>query len=309
LRRTVLAVLSSEDKQGPRRCFLAGRIWRWEMRSLFMVLTAAALLLLPVKLSSQREVGGLVEKVQDLNLTDDQEAKIMEIRKECTPEVQKAVRQLATTAKEEVEKIHALLTPDQREKLKTFREERTELRADRLPERIAHLKELDLTEAEKTKIEEIRNEFHPKFVAALEGLKGTLNPEQTTAREQGLKAGMKRKEVLATLKLTGEQKEKVEAVGKQLRPLVQDEMEKIRDVLSEGQKEKLDEFKTERREHVRDHMAYRIANFKELNLSDEQKSQIAEIRKEYRPRVHEAGNVLRGTVREELERVIAVMKQ
>jgi Spy/CpxP family protein refolding chaperone len=55
-------------------------------------------------------------------------------------------------------------------------------------------------------------------------------------------------------------------------------------------------------------MAHRIANLKDLNLTDEQKTKLMDIRKEYRPKVHEAGNKLRGTVREELEAIVAVMK-
>jgi Spy/CpxP family protein refolding chaperone len=278
------------------------------MRSLSTVLTVAVFMLLPVKLCAQGEAGRLAERMQDLNLTDDQESKIAEIRKECGPEVQKAMKELAAAVHEEVEKIHAVLTPDQKEKLKTLREERKEARAHRLAERLAHVKELDLTEAEKTKIEEINKEFQPRIVKTMEGLNGILSAEQKTAREEALKAGKKRKEVIVVLNLTADQKEKVEAVGKQLKTLVHEELEKIRDVLSEGQKEKLQDFKAERREHIRDHKAHRIAFFKDLNLTDEQKSQIAEIRKEYAPKVHEAGNKLRGTVREAVEKIIVVLK-
>jgi Spy/CpxP family protein refolding chaperone len=139
-------------------------------------------------------------------------------------------------------------------------------------------------------------------------LKGTLTAEQRKAREEGLKAGKRRRQILASLNLTDEQKEKVEAVGKEVRTLVRQELEKIRDVLTEGQKEKLQELTEERPERVRDRMAHRIANFKDLNLTDEQKSQIAEIRKEYRPRVQEAGTKLRAAVREELGRIVAVLK-
>jgi len=278
------------------------------MRSLITVLTVAMLMWLPAKLCAQGEAGGLVERIQDLNLTDDQETKIAEIRKECGPEIQKAMKELAAVVKEEVEKVHAVLTPEQKEKLTTLKEERKELRTDRLTGRIAHLKELGLSEAEMTKIEEINKEFQPKFVKTMEGLKDILTAEQKTAREEGLKTGKKRREVIASLKLTDEQKEKVETVGKQLRTLVHEEMEKIRDVLSEAQKEKLQEFKAERREHVRDRVAHRIANVKELNLTDEQKSKITEIRQEYRSKVHEAGNKLRGAVREEVEKIIAVIK-
>jgi Spy/CpxP family protein refolding chaperone len=278
------------------------------MRSLITVLTVAMLIWLPVNLCAQGEAGGLVERFQDLNLTDDQETKIAEIRKECGPEIQKAMKELATIAKEEVEKVHAVLTPEQKEKLATLKEERKEVRTDRLCGRIAHLKEMHLSEAEMAKIEGINKEFHPKLVKAMEGFEGILTAAQKTARQEGLKEGKKRREIIASFKLTDDQKEKVEAVGKQLRTLIQEEMEKIRDVLSEAQKEKLQEFKTERRENARDHVAHRIANLKELNLTDEQKTKISEIRQEYRSKVHEAGNTLRGAVREVVEKVIGVLK-
>jgi Spy/CpxP family protein refolding chaperone len=46
----------------------------------------------------------------------------------------------------------------------------------------------------------------------------------------------------------------------------------------------------------------------DLNLTDAQEAKIAEIRKEYRPKVQEAGNKLCGTVHEEVEKVLAVLK-
>jgi hypothetical protein len=79
-------------------------------------------------------------------------------------------------------------------------------------------------------------------------------------------------------------------------------------VLTETQKEKPQEFKGERRERVRDRMAHRIANLKDLDLTDDQKSKLAEIRKEYRPKVHEAGNKLRTAIREEVHKLIGVLK-
>jgi Spy/CpxP family protein refolding chaperone len=99
----------------------------------------------------------------------------------------------------------------------------------------------------------------------------------------------------------------METAGKEVRALVHDELEKMRDVLTEGQREKLVEFKDERREHVRDWKAHRIANLKELNLTEEQRTQIADIRKGFRPKVHEAGNKLRATVREEVDAMLAVL--
>ena len=50
------------------------------------------------------------------------------------------------------------------------------------------------------------------------------------------------------------------------------------------------------------------ARLQDLNLSDEQEAKIADIRKEYRPKVQEAGNKLRATAREEVEAIVAVLK-
>jgi len=100
----------------------------------------------------------------------------------------------------------------------------------------------------------------------------------------------------------------VQAAGKEVGTLVREEMEKVRDVLGDGQKEKLQDLKDERREGVRDRMAHAAANLKDLDLTDDQKAKLADIRKEYRPKVQEAGNKLRATVREEMDKILAVIK-
>ena len=105
-----------------------------------------------------------------------------------------------------------------------------------------------------------------------------------------------------------EQKEKLAAVAKDLRPVAREEMEKVRDVLSEGTKEQLADLREERKEQVRDRLAHRIANLQDLNLTDEQKTKIASIRQEYRPKVQEAGNKLRTSIRDEVEQIVAVIK-
>jgi Spy/CpxP family protein refolding chaperone len=269
----------------------------------FAILPAAA-----AREPVQKATGALAERIQDLNLTDEQEAQIATIRKEHKTKVQEAAKGLAALVKEEVEKVRGVLTPAQVTKLDAAKEERHEFKAERLAERIVHLEDLDLTDGEMTKFMEIRKEYRPKIEKAMTQLDGLLTDIQRKAREEGLKAGKKRKEILASLKLTDEQKATVETVGKELRTLVREELDKMRDVLSESQKEKIQEFKDERREHVRDHMAHRIMNFKDLNLTDDQKNQIMAIRKDFRPRVHEAGNRLRATVREEVEAIMAVLK-
>ena len=174
---------------------------------------------------------------------------------------------------------------------------------------VERIHDLNLTDEQEAKIADIRKEYQPKVQEAAKDLVTLVKEEVEKAREEGLKAGKRRREVIASLNLTNEQKEKVEAVAKEMATLVREEMEKIRDVLTEGQKEKLQEFQAERRERVRDRRAHRIANHRDLNLTDEQKSQIAEVRKEYRPKVHEAGNKLRPTIREEVEAILAVLKR
>jgi Spy/CpxP family protein refolding chaperone len=286
------------------------------MKTLSAVLTLAALV--AVFCATARTANGqaerkdvavvLFERIQDLNLTDAQEAKIADIRKQYRTKVQDEAKELNSLVKEEVDKIQAVLTPEQKEKVQAMKEERTERREDCLAHRVANIKDLDLTDAEMTKIGEIRQEFRPKIAKVMETLSGTLTDAQKKAREEALTAGKPRKEVLEAIKLTDQQKEKVQTVAKEVAALCREEMEKIRDVLSAEQKEKLTELKDEAKERVRDRRAHAIANFKDLKLTDDQKTKIADIRKEYRPKVHEAGNKLRGTIREELEQIVAVIK-
>jgi Spy/CpxP family protein refolding chaperone len=250
----------------------------------------------------------VVERIQDLNLTDAQENQIADIRKEYQPKVEAAAKDLATIVKEEVQKAEAVLTPEQKTKLEAFKEERKEQGIDGLAARIAHLHQLDLTDGEIAKIQKIRMEYRPKIEAAMKNLESLLSPEQKKAREDALKAGKKRREVVAVLNLNDDQQAKVETVAKEVGTLVREEMEKMRDVLSEEQQAQLSELKDERKDRIRDRKAERITNARELNLTDEQKTKLADIRKEYRPKVHEAGNKLRAVVREEVAAIVGVIK-
>jgi Spy/CpxP family protein refolding chaperone len=274
-----------------------------------MVVVAASLVCPGFIAADEPKAGeGLAERIQDLNLTDEQETKIADIMKESQPKVQEAAKELAEVVKQEEDKVRAVLTPEQTTKIQALKEERKEHRFEGLCERIAHLRHLDLTDAEKSQIDDIQKEYRPKMVKALEGLKGILTDEQRKAREDGLNAGKKRREILASLNLTADQKEKEAAVAKEVAEIAKQEMEKIRDVLTQEQQAKLPELKDERRDRVRDRWACRIANLMELNLAPEQKTQIADIRKEFRPKVHEAGNKLRGAARDEVEAVLVVIK-
>ena len=85
--------------------------------------------------------------IQDLNLTDAQEEKIADIRKESRPKIREAAKELDTLAKEEVEKLKAVLTEDQVKKVQEMKEEREDRREDCLAHSFMNLKELDLTES------------------------------------------------------------------------------------------------------------------------------------------------------------------
>jgi Spy/CpxP family protein refolding chaperone len=257
----------------------------------------------------QRTGEGLAERMQDMHLTDAQEAKVEGIVKEYRPKVEAAAKTLKTVVGEEVNKAEAVLTPEQRTKVQAHKEERREHRMGGLAARIAHLDQLDLTDAEEAKIESIRQSFRPKIEAALKNMEGLLTPEQKRTREEELKAGKKHREVVASLKLTPDQKAKVETACKEVGTLVREELEKVRDVLTEEQQAKLAELKDERHDRARDRMAARIANRTDLNLTADQKAKLADIRKEFRPKVHEAGNHLRAVVREEVGAVVAVLKE
>jgi Spy/CpxP family protein refolding chaperone len=261
------------------------------------------------KLYAQDALERLDQRIHHLHLTEDQEARIADIRKECGPKIQEAKKELETLGKEEVEKIHAALTPEQKTKLAALKEKRQEAREEGLAQRITNLKELDLTEAEKTKIESIQEQYRPKVKQALDSVRGILSEQQQKAREEALRSGKKLREVLGALNLKGEQKEKLEAVGKEVRSLVHEELEKIGDVLNDEQKEKLAGLKEERPDRIRDRWAARVMNFRDLNLTDEQRSAIRQIRQEFRPRIHEAGNKLRADIREEVRRIVDVLKR
>jgi len=278
------------------------------MRMVYRALAFSTAMLVYTQLAAQEARVLLVERFQELNLPDEQEAKITSIQNECRPKIQAAAQELAATTREEVDKVMAVLTPAQKEKASALRDERKEVRAEGLSEKIARLQELDLSDGEIAQIEAIRKETRPLFVKAMEGLRGTLTEDQRRTREQALQSGQKHREVLASLNLTDAQKEKVLGACRDCCAAVKEELEKFRDLLSTQQQAKVAELKDERKENVRDRMAHRIANLRELNLTEEQRAKIAEIRKEYRPRIQEAGNKVRGAVREEVQAIGAVLK-
>ena len=146
------------------------------MRTVSPVLTLLVSLWAIVPLAAQEVRAVLVERIQELNLTDEQEAKIAEIQKAARPKVEAAAKELAAVAKEEADKALAVLTPEQKEKAAAAKEDRKELRAEGVSERIARLQELDLSDAQIEQIQAIRKECRPELAKAVEGLARPLDP-------------------------------------------------------------------------------------------------------------------------------------
>jgi Spy/CpxP family protein refolding chaperone len=172
--------------------------------------------------------------IQDLNLTDEQEAQIAAIRKEYRPKIEESAKELKNLAKEEVDQIKSVFTQEQKPKIQAMIEEHKEFKEESLAQTVASLKELDLTEAEHAKIAEIRKEFRPKIDEAAKRLESLLNDTQKMARDEAVKSDKTRTQVLQSLNLTGAQKTELENVGKQLKDLVGNEVAKIQGVLTAG---------------------------------------------------------------------------
>src|SRR5579872_6116521 len=152
---------------------------------------------------------GITEGLVDLSLTEDQETKLADLRKELRPKIQEAAKELASLVKDEVDKVKEVLTPEQREKVKALTEARKEHRFGRLAARIAHLKELELSDGEMAQFEEIREEYRPKLEKLRKEMAAVLTDEQKKTREEGLKDGKSRRDIRQSLNLSAEQKEKV----------------------------------------------------------------------------------------------------
>ena len=250
----------------------------------------------------------LVVEIQDIGLTDEQEARIAAIRKEYRPKIEENAKELKTLATEEVDRIRNTFTPEQRSKIPEILAERKEFKEESLAQAIAGLKELDLTEAELAKIAEIRKEFRPRMEEAEKQLDGVLTDAQKQARKEAIKAGKTRREVLQAINLTSEQRAELENNATELKDLVGNELAKIQGVLSTEQKETLQDLRAERKETVRDRLAHAIANRRDLNLTEQQKDSLMNIRQEFRPKIQEVGDRLRTSIGEEVGKIVAVLK-
>ena len=158
-----------------------------------------------------------------VRLTDAQKAKMKE-----------AMQPLVTEFRE---KMKAILTPAQQDQLKG---------KIAVPENRGHgpwdmFKGLNLTDAQKAKVEGVRKEYEPKFKAAVDSV---LTTDQKKARDAAVKAakdsGKKGPEVFnatrATVKLTDAQKAKMKEA---MQPLVTEFREKMKAILTPVQQEQL----------------------------------------------------------------------
>jgi Spy/CpxP family protein refolding chaperone len=255
------------------------------------------------------DYGSTLDKEAEMILALGQEMRLEAIRKEFGDKIDRSGKQLAALIKDEVGKIRMVLTPVQNEKLRELNLGSLEHEVDGLAQRIAGLAGLDLTEGELAKIGRIRKEYRPKVEKAMKELDSILSQEQAKARRDAIDAGKKASQVWANLNLAQAQKEKVAAVGKKISSLVSGELGELKDALTPDQKVLLLTLKGDSLEHVRDRLAQRIARLEDLNLTDKQKAAIARIRKEYQPKIHDAGNNLRELIRQEVTMIAAVFKE
>ena len=106
---------------------------------------------------------------------------------------------------------------------------------------------LDLNEDQKEKLGKVRDDFEAKQKAIHEKIAALLTDDQKQiakdAMENAKQAGKMGRDVFqkleASLKLTDEQKQKIEPIGKEFQGLANDAMKQVMDLLTPEQKEKL----------------------------------------------------------------------
>lgn len=120
----------------------------------------------------------------------------------------------------------------------------TMLRIDRIKSAVEGL---DLNEDQKEKLGKVRDDFEAKRQAIHEKLADLLTEDQKqiardaieSAKQSGKKGREAYQSLEASLKLTDEQKQKMEPLGKELQNLVNDTLKQVTEVLTPQQKETL----------------------------------------------------------------------
>ena len=116
------------------------------------------------------------------------------------------------------------------------------------------VRSLELTDAQKAKIEEIKKEFGPKLKAAQEKQDSILTEEQKKARTEAVQKAREanqgfqnlRETIEKAMKLTDEQKKKLEEARKGAEELNTALREKVTSVLTDEQKKKLEASRQQR---------------------------------------------------------------
>jgi Spy/CpxP family protein refolding chaperone len=121
----------------------------------------------------------------------------------------------------------------------------------------AMVKNLKLTDEQKTKVAELKKEYEPKFKEALAKVEAVTTAEQKKARDEAAKAartaGKRGQEVMVAgrdaMKLTDEQKTKLQDGWKAMQTLGKEAHDKVMGLLTPEQKDQLKKAREERRKH------------------------------------------------------------
>ncbi|MGA2616440.1 MAG: hypothetical protein ABSF26_02445 [Thermoguttaceae bacterium] len=114
-------------------------------------------------------------------------------------------------------------------------------------DRILAAKDLNLTDEQKTKLEDLKKEYAPKLKNPMDGI---LTDEQKKARDDATKAakdaGKNMRETFKAaseaVKLTDDQKAKLREAGKAMRPIFTELRDKINGILTSDQQEQVKKF-------------------------------------------------------------------
>lgn len=101
------------------------------------------------------------------------------------------------------------------------------------------IKDLTLTDAQKTKVAELKKVYDPKFEKARENLDTILTDEQKKAKKEALEAGKDRKDLWKILQLTEAQMAKLGEGQKTLQTLRKEAREKVMSILTPEQKKQV----------------------------------------------------------------------
>lgn len=180
-------------------------------------------------------------------------------------------------------------------------------------DRWAMLQGVNLTDDQKAKVEAVKQEYGAKFKEDRGKIDSILTEAQRKARDEAVKAaraaGKRGEEVWTAAKaavtLTDEQKAKMAEVRKGGEALRKEAHEKIMAILTTEQKEQLKKSHEGMRGHPQ--MGRGGEMLEGLNLTDEQKANVAEIRKEYAPKLEEAGKDVKALRKEVHEKILACL--